>query len=50
MTGRPSRREIGRSLARQLPLLVGLVAFTLLTTWAKGRQLMIARLRGQPLP
>lgn len=25
MTGRPSRREIGRSLARQLPLLVGLV-------------------------
>jgi multicomponent Na+:H+ antiporter subunit E len=25
VTGRPSRREIGRSLARQLPLLVGLV-------------------------
>ena len=25
MTGRPTRREVGRSLARQLPLLVGLV-------------------------
>ncbi|MBD8702419.1 MULTISPECIES: Na+/H+ antiporter subunit E [Frigoribacterium] len=25
MTGRPSRREVGRSLARQMPLLIGLV-------------------------
>ncbi|UYY58691.1 potassium transporter Kup [Sphingomonas sp. S2-65] len=32
------------------PLLVGLVAFTLLTTWAKGRQLMIARLRESAMP
>ena len=32
------------------PLLVGLVAFTLLTTWAKGRQLMIARLREGGMP
>jgi KUP system potassium uptake protein len=32
------------------PLLVGLVAFTLLTTWAKGRQLMIARLREAAMP
>ena len=32
------------------PLLVGLIAFTLLTTWAKGRQLMIARLREAAMP
>jgi KUP system potassium uptake protein len=32
------------------PLLVGLVAFTLLTTWAKGRGLMIARLRESAMP
>jgi KUP system potassium uptake protein len=32
------------------PLLVGGIAFTLLTTWAKGRQLMIARLNESTLP
>jgi KUP system potassium uptake protein len=32
------------------PLLIGLIAFTLLTTWAKGRQLMIARLREVAMP
>jgi KUP system potassium uptake protein len=32
------------------PLLVGAVAFTLLTTWAKGRQLMIARMNEAALP
>jgi KUP system potassium uptake protein len=32
------------------PLLVGLVVFTLLTTWAKGRQLVIARLREGAMP
>jgi KUP system potassium uptake protein len=32
------------------PLLVGLIAFTLLTTWAKGRQLMIARMNEATLP
>ena len=32
------------------PLLVGAVAFTLLTTWAKGRQLMIARMNEASLP
>jgi KUP system potassium uptake protein len=32
------------------PLLVGLVAFTLLTTWARGRQLMIARMREAAMP
>jgi KUP system potassium uptake protein len=32
------------------PLLVGFVIFTLLTTWAKGRQLMIARLRESAMP
>jgi KUP system potassium uptake protein len=32
------------------PLLIGAVAFTLLTTWAKGRQLMIARLNEDSLP
>lgn len=32
------------------PLAVGLIAFTLLTTWAKGRQLMIARLRESAMP
>jgi KUP system potassium uptake protein len=32
------------------PLLVGGIAFTLLTTWAKGRQLMIARMNESTLP
>ena len=32
------------------PLLVGLIAFILLTTWARGRQLMIARLREAAMP
>jgi KUP system potassium uptake protein len=32
------------------PLLVGAVGFTLLTTWAKGRQLMIARMNEASLP
>jgi KUP system potassium uptake protein len=32
------------------PLLVGLIAFTLLTTWAKGRQLMIRRLSEVAMP
>ncbi|MBS0504186.1 MAG: potassium transporter Kup [Proteobacteria bacterium] len=32
------------------PLLVGLVAFTLLTTWAKGRKLMIDRLHESAMP
>jgi len=32
------------------PLLVGGIAFTLLTTWAKGRQLMIARMNEATLP
>ena len=32
------------------PLLVGLVAFTLLTTWARGRKLMLARLREAAIP
>lgn len=32
------------------PLLVGLIVFTILTTWAKGRQLMIARLRESAMP
>jgi len=32
------------------PLLVGLVAFTFLTTWAKGRQLMLARMREASMP
>ena len=32
------------------PLLVGVVAFTLLTTWAKGRKLMIERLRESAMP
>jgi KUP system potassium uptake protein len=32
------------------PLLVGLVAFTLLTTWARGRFLMQARLREAAMP
>ena len=33
-----------------VPLLIGLVIFTLLTTWAKGRQLMIERLRESAMP
>ncbi|WP_299646717.1 potassium transporter Kup [Sphingomonas bacterium] len=32
------------------PLVVAIVAFTLLTTWARGRQLMIARLREGAIP
>ena len=32
------------------PLLVGLIIFTILTTWAKGRQLMMARLREAAMP
>ena len=32
------------------PLLVGFIAFTLLTTWAKGRQLMINRLNEVAMP
>jgi KUP system potassium uptake protein len=32
------------------PLLIGAFAFTLLTTWAKGRQLMIARMNEAALP
>ncbi len=32
------------------PLLVGLFAFTLLTTWAKGRQLMLKRLSEVAMP
>jgi KUP system potassium uptake protein len=32
------------------PLLVGLVVFTLLTTWAKGRQLMLLRMREASMP
>ncbi len=32
------------------PLLIGLVAFTLLTTWAKGRELMLKRLNEIAMP
>jgi len=32
------------------PLVIGVIAFTLLTTWAKGRRLMIARMNEQSLP
>ena len=32
------------------PLLVGMIIFTLLTTWARGRQLMMARLREAAMP
>jgi KUP system potassium uptake protein len=32
------------------PLLIGFVIFTLLTTWAKGRKLMIERLRESAMP
>ena len=32
------------------PLLVGFVVFTLLTTWAKGRQLMLNRMREASMP
>jgi len=32
------------------PLLVGVIAFTMLTTWAKGRKLMIERLRESAMP
>ncbi|HET9811702.1 MAG TPA: potassium transporter Kup [Sphingomicrobium sp.] len=32
------------------PLLIGAIAFTLLTTWARGRQLMIARMNEATLP
>ncbi|HWK37105.1 potassium transporter Kup [Sphingomonas sp.] len=33
-----------------VPLLIGLVIFTMLTTWAKGRKLMIDRLRESAMP
>jgi KUP system potassium uptake protein len=32
------------------PLLIGAIAFTLLTTWAKGRQLLLARMDEASLP
>src|SRR3546814_9646796 len=32
------------------PLLVGFVAFTMLTTWAKGRKLLIERMREAAMP
>ncbi len=32
------------------PLLVGFIAFTFLTTWAKGRQLMLKRMREAAMP
>ena len=32
------------------PLLIGLIAFTLLTTWARGRQLMLKRMREAAMP
>jgi KUP system potassium uptake protein len=32
------------------PLLVGLIAFTFLTTWAKGRKLMLERMRESSMP
>ena len=32
------------------PLLVGFIVFTILTTWSKGRQLMIARMREGAMP
>ena len=32
------------------PLLIGAIAFTLLTTWSKGRELMMARLREAAMP
>ncbi|WP_037501274.1 potassium transporter Kup [Sphingomonas jaspsi] len=32
------------------PLLIGFIAFTMLTTWARGRALMIARMNEQSLP
>ena len=32
------------------PLLVGLVIFTFLTTWARGRQLMLSRMREASMP
>ncbi|SFR76626.1 potassium transporter Kup [Sphingomonas jatrophae] len=32
------------------PLLIGLIAFTLLTTWARGRSLMIERMRESAMP
>jgi K+ transporter len=32
------------------PLLIGIVAFTLLTTWAKGRKLLVAQMRETEFP
>jgi KUP system potassium uptake protein len=32
------------------PLLIGVIAFTLLTTWARGRQLMLRRMRESSMP
>ncbi len=46
-----SRREPAEDPAGGwFPLLIGAIAFTLLTTWAKGRQLMIARMDEASLP
>ncbi len=33
-----------------VPLVIGLIIFTLLTTWSKGRALMLARLRESAMP
>jgi KUP system potassium uptake protein len=33
-----------------VPLVIGLIVFTLLTTWAKGRQLMLARMHESAMP
>jgi KUP system potassium uptake protein len=33
-----------------VPLVVGVIGFTLLTTWAKGRKLMMDRMAGESLP
>jgi KUP system potassium uptake protein len=32
------------------PLLIGMIAFTLLTTWARGRKLMLKRMREASMP
>jgi KUP system potassium uptake protein len=32
------------------PLLIGIIAFTFLTTWAKGRQLLAARMQSDDMP
>jgi len=33
-----------------VPLLIGIIVFTVLTTWAKGRKLLVARMRGTEVP